>query len=122
MFRNSLLTTLAAFTAATTPILASNLVWYTEPGSNKPAFTDGDKVRGVNLGNWFILVRTFMQPSGRDVGVILTSSHILPLQENWMEPSLFGTSGLPGTDNDTQVMDEWTFCEILGRTRCAEVS
>ncbi|KAJ9114663.1 hypothetical protein QFC22_005539 [Naganishia vaughanmartiniae] len=96
MFGQSLVTTLAAFMAATTPILASNLVWYTEPGSNKPAFTDGDKVRGVNLGNWFIL-------------------------ENWMEPSLFGTAGLPGTDNDTQVMDEWSFCEILGKTRCAEV-
>ncbi|KAJ9104467.1 hypothetical protein QFC21_001962 [Naganishia friedmannii] len=96
MFGISLFTTLAALTAATTPILASNLVWYTEPGSNKPAFTDGGKVRGVNLGNWFIL-------------------------ENWMEPSLFGTSGLPGTENDTQVMDEWSFCEILGKARCAEV-
>lgn len=38
-----------------------------------------------------------------------------------MEPSLFGTSGLPGVDNETQVMDEWTFCSILGKTRCAEV-
>jgi hypothetical protein len=38
-----------------------------------------------------------------------------------MEPSLFGISGLPGVDNDTQVMDEWTFCSILGKTRCAEV-
>lgn len=37
-----------------------------------------------------------------------------------MEPSLFGTSGLPGVDNETQVMDEWTFCSILGKTRCAE--
>ncbi|KAJ9111411.1 hypothetical protein QFC19_001180 [Naganishia cerealis] len=99
-----LLTTLTALTVAT-PILASNLVWYTEPGSNKPAFTDGEKVRGVNLGNWFILLATGFW-------------HV---QENWMEPSLFGTSGLPGTDNDTQVMDEWTFCSILGRTRCAEV-
>lgn len=39
-----------------------------------------------------------------------------------MEPSLFGVAGLPGRDNDTQVMDEWSFCSILGETRCAEVS
>ncbi|GHJ84828.1 hypothetical protein NliqN6_1230 [Naganishia liquefaciens] len=91
-------TSIAAFATlmAATPSLASNLVWYTEPGSNSPAFSTGEKVRGVNLGNWFIL-------------------------ENWMEPSLFGTSGLPGYDNETQVMDEWSFCSILGKTRCAEV-
>lgn len=39
-----------------------------------------------------------------------------------MEPSLFGVAGLPGRDNDTQVMDEWSFCSILGKTRCAEAS
>lgn len=39
-----------------------------------------------------------------------------------MEPSLFGVAGLPGRDNETQVMDEWSFCSILGKRRCAEVS
>lgn len=55
MFWTSLIPTVATLMAAT-PSLASNLVWYTEPGSNSPAFSTGEKVRGVNLGNWFILV------------------------------------------------------------------
>lgn len=119
MFRATLLSSVAILMMATSSI-ASNLVWYTEPGSNVPAFSTGEKVKGVNLGNWFILVRH------RDGDFRIWAGGILIIalrpQENWMEPSLFGVAGLPGRDNDTQVMDEWTFCSILGKTRCAEVS
>jgi hypothetical protein len=55
MFRATFLS-VATLMMATSSI-ASNLVWYTEPGSNVPAFSTGEKVKGVNLGNWFILVR-----------------------------------------------------------------
>jgi glucan 1,3-beta-glucosidase len=30
--------------------------WYTEPGGTPAGSVAGDKVRGVNLGGWFILV------------------------------------------------------------------
>jgi hypothetical protein len=35
--------------------------WYTPPGGPPTGSTAGDKVRGVNLGGWFILVRPRLQ-------------------------------------------------------------
>ncbi len=50
----------ALLLAATATLLASTSTalssWYTVPGSNSPAgSTPGDKIRGVNLGGWFVL-------------------------------------------------------------------
>ncbi|KAK8864468.1 hypothetical protein IAR55_001718 [Kwoniella newhampshirensis] len=63
--------------------------WYTEPGGVPAGSVAGDKVRGVNLGGWFIL-------------------------ENWMMPSFFETDDLA----NTYINDEWTYCEVLGKDEC----
>lgn len=63
--------------------------WYTPPGGPPTGSTPGDKIRGVNLGGWFIL-------------------------ENWMMPDLFGVSPL----DQYNVSDEWTYCNILGKEEC----
>ncbi|RSH87288.1 hypothetical protein EHS25_003197 [Saitozyma podzolica] len=65
--------------------------WYTPPGGPPTGSTAGDKVRGVNLGGWFIL-------------------------ENWMMPSFFEVSPL----DQYNVPDEWTYCQILGKETCLE--
>lgn len=72
----------------TTPIKALSS-WYTNPGSTPAGSTAGDKIRGVNLGGWFIL-------------------------ENWMDPDFFAVSPLDQYD----VPDEWTYCSILGKEEC----
>lgn len=66
--------TIAALFAHPTRALSS---WYTEPGGKPTGSVDGDKVRGVNLGGWFIL-------------------------ENWMMPSVFEDSIV----RDTYLNDE----------------
>lgn len=66
--------TIAAFFAHPTRALSS---WYTEPGGTPTGSVEGDKVRGVNLGGWFIL-------------------------ENWMMPSVFEDSIV----RDTYINDE----------------
>ncbi|WVR07113.1 hypothetical protein IAU60_004153 [Kwoniella sp. DSM 27419] len=63
--------------------------WYTEPGGVPAGSTPGDKVRGVNLGGWFIL-------------------------ENWMMPSFFEEDAV----KDTYINDEWTYCSVLGQQGC----
>lgn len=64
----------ATFFVRSTRALSS---WYTEPGGTPTGSVDGDKVRGVNLGGWFIL-------------------------ENWMMPSFFEESIV----RDTYLNDE----------------
>ena len=90
------------FAAFAAPVLALES-WYTPPGG--PPVGSGfdptgnaltNKIKGVNLGGWLIL-------------------------ENWMTPSLFGVAGLPGKGDERSVMDEWSFCEILGKEQCEEV-
>ncbi|ORY32786.1 glycoside hydrolase superfamily [Naematelia encephala] len=63
--------------------------WYTAPGGTPAGSTTGDKIRGVNLGGWFIL-------------------------ENWMMPDFFSVSPL----DQYNVPDEWTYCSILGKDEC----
>ncbi|WVO16134.1 hypothetical protein L204_103802 [Cryptococcus depauperatus] len=63
--------------------------WYTEPGGIPVGSVEGDKVRGVNLGGWFIL-------------------------ENWMMPSFFNADGV----RDTYINDEWSYCLVLGHDEC----
>ncbi|WWD17228.1 hypothetical protein CI109_101666 [Kwoniella shandongensis] len=63
--------------------------WYTEPGGVPTGSVAGDKVRGVNLGGWFIM-------------------------ENWMMPNYFDVPDL----QDDYITDEWTFCEVLGKEEC----
>ncbi|WWC70062.1 uncharacterized protein I206_104007 [Kwoniella pini CBS 10737] len=60
--------------------------WYTEPGGTPAGSVDGDKVRGVNLGGWFIL-------------------------ENWMMPSFLEVEPL----NESYINDEWTYTSTLGK-------
>jgi len=38
-----------------------------------------------------------------------------------MTPKLFGIAGLPGKGEEESVMDEYTFCKILGKEKCREV-
>ncbi|WVQ80824.1 hypothetical protein IAT38_002931 [Cryptococcus sp. DSM 104549] len=63
--------------------------WYTEPGGTPAGSVAGDKIRGVNLGGWFIL-------------------------ENWMMPSFFEESIV----NETYINDEWSYCLVLGQEEC----
>jgi glucan 1,3-beta-glucosidase len=77
--------------------------WYTPPGGppvgsgfNATGNAPSHKIKGVNLGGWLIL-------------------------ENWMTPKLFGVAGLPGKWDERSVMDEWSFCEILGKQECEKV-
>ncbi|OCF60683.1 glucan 1,3-beta-glucosidase [Kwoniella mangroviensis CBS 10435] len=63
--------------------------WYTPPGGTPAGSVAGDKVRGVNLGGWFIL-------------------------ENWMMPSFFEDEVL----KDTYINDEWVYCSYLGKEEC----
>ncbi|EIW70375.1 hypothetical protein TREMEDRAFT_43106 [Tremella mesenterica DSM 1558] len=87
------MTSLALLTLAllTLRSVSSLSLWYTEPGSSSPAGSvAGDKVRGVNLGGWFIL-------------------------ENWMMPSFFGVAPL----DQYNILDEWHYCSILGKDECA---
>ncbi|WWC89245.1 uncharacterized protein L201_004165 [Kwoniella dendrophila CBS 6074] len=85
MINLSTLTTLSAllYLAPTTSALSS---WYTEPGGVPAGSVAGDKVRGVNLGGWFIM-------------------------ENWMMPSFFDEAPL----NQQYINDEWTFTSVLGK-------
>lgn len=96
------LTTLLTLLTLTPSILALN-TWYTPPGStpvgsgfNSSLPYNINKIKGVNLGGWLIL-------------------------ENWMTPSLFGVTGLPGVGDTETVMDEWRFCFILGQEECEKV-
>ncbi|OWZ37095.1 glucan 1,3-beta-glucosidase [Cryptococcus neoformans AD2-60a] len=87
MWTNTLpVLTFAVFFAHSARALSS---WYTEPGGTPTGSVDGDKVRGVNLGGWFIL-------------------------ENWMMPSFFEDSVV----RDTYINDEWSFCLVLGQDEC----
>jgi len=63
--------------------------WYTEPGGIPAGSTPGDKVRGVNVGGWFVV-------------------------ENWMMPDFFAVSPL---DQHT-ILDEWSYCSVLGKEEC----
>ncbi|WRT66444.1 uncharacterized protein IL334_003402 [Kwoniella shivajii] len=63
--------------------------WYTAPGSVPAGSVAGDKVRGVNLGGWFIL-------------------------ENWMMPSFLDVEPI----QNTYINDEWNYCAVLGKEEC----
>ncbi|TYJ54574.1 hypothetical protein B9479_004803 [Cryptococcus floricola] len=87
-----------SFSQALTCVLSLSLLaptalalssWYTEPGGTPAGSEDGDKVRGVNLGGWFIL-------------------------ENWMMPSFLETDIV----KDTYINDEWSYCLVLGQDEC----
>ncbi|KAI9594786.1 glycoside hydrolase superfamily [Syncephalis fuscata] len=60
----------------------------THTTAKKSKYTGNDKIRGVNLGGWLVL-------------------------EPWITPSLF-EQFLTVPEKD-QAVDEWTFCEKLGR-------
>ncbi|KAJ1912525.1 hypothetical protein H4219_005565 [Mycoemilia scoparia] len=51
----------------------------------------GDMIRGVNLGGWLVI-------------------------EPWIRPSLF--KQFENVSQDKVAVDEWTFCEKLGKSRC----
>lgn len=93
MLRTSLLAVLAGAFASRSYALDT---WYTPPGGppvgigfNATDNTSASKIKGTNLGGWLIT-------------------------ENWMTPSLYGSAGLPGKNDDKSAMDEWTLCETLG--------
>ncbi|ODN94207.1 hypothetical protein L198_05059 [Cryptococcus wingfieldii CBS 7118] len=87
-----------SFSQALTRVLSLSLLaptafalssWYTEPGGTPAGSDNGDKVRGVNLGGWFLL-------------------------ENWMMPSFLKTDIV----KDTYINDEWSYCLVLGQDEC----
>ncbi|ORX36578.1 glycoside hydrolase superfamily [Kockovaella imperatae] len=70
--------------------IAGLSTWYTPPGGPPTGSTVGDKVRGINLGGWFIL-------------------------ENWMMPDFVSVPPLDQYD----IPDEWTYCSVLGKEECS---
>ena len=105
--------------------------WYTEPSGIPAGSVSGDKIRGVDLGGWFILVSSSVTWHPLRIPSFESILLTLVLQENWMMPDLFAVSPLdqqivPDEVRLARVLNggngtnerQWTYCSVLGKEEC----